>query len=553
MGLTGESTKFFGIPGSGKTTRLVTELGPLLDQGIYLSDICFITFSNTQAEDIKSKLREHYPNGCGFLDHSYHYIGTIHHACVQLLGWDLKNKNPGKETDIDRKEYLGRYGINYPVKNIYTSDLPEVPIDDTDIEDLTDGERLFVLMSRCNQLCIQLENWKMTDIAFNNLDPSQVYDICKGWEDYKMEKNLVSYDDMILSILRDRMTPPTRILVVDEFQDLTPLLYKVVELWGTSHKKIMVAGDDDQTIYSWGGADPRYLLDYPGEEIILEKSHRVSSDILRQAETLINKVATRKMKHMESEHAGGSFVHLIHPLNEDIIPHIPTDLKTTVFFLFRTKYLAQLFIKRFLIPYGVPFTKLRPNMSVSNVWDPRLAIIRGAMVKLDKNRPLSHWEVEYLVKILPSCSKGYVTDGFVYYGMKSKKAKNHRAEKHDTWTREDLFSDVFSKLPRWNNREILKELTVGQQNAYVTHMRSNFTELLPENVKIGTLHSAKGLEADVVFVFNNHTQKTEDELQKHGVRAWEQEARLYYVGITRARKKCVLIDDYFQKYLFQMV
>lgn len=96
------------------------------------------------------------------------------------------------------------------------------------------------------------------------------------------------------------------------------------------------------------------------------------------------------------------------------------------------------------------------------------------------------------------------------------------------------------------------ELNNIQRLAFNQNLSSEFTLFNPHHVRVGTIHSAKGLEANVVFVFNNHCHKTEQFLLDYREHARENETRLYYVGITRAMEIYYVIDDFFNRYTFEM-
>ena len=536
-----EIHKYLGIPGSGKTTALLKKLKNIDSSGYNPDDACVVTYSKSQANDFKERIEE-----ADGRKRYLPYYGTIHHVCVQLLDWDIKNKKPRlvDKGEEDRKDYVKRYGLSYPTQNNGT-ETPDSNITETDTEDKTDGEKIFAVINRCNSLRIPLKNWQKTSVFFSDLDSDNVYAICSGWSNYKESKNIVDYDDMILKTLDEKLVPPTKVLFVDEFQDMTPLLYALFSMWAKEMDIVVVAGDDDQTIFTYAGATPDFLLDLPGTEEILSTSHRVPDNILKPAQMLINQVKHRRKKEFKAEHPGGIFKHLLSPSDDELLKYIPFD--QSVYFLFRTNYLASIFAKRFLMENGIPFTNIKIKQKIPTVWTNKMLELCSAVTKLEQKLPLSFLEVKRLISILPVCSKSH-TDAFVYYGVKSK--INKKAQ-HQAWNREDITKELLAKIPRWYNPVLVKHMTPHQQKAYNQYMMGDFKTVDPNNIKIGTMHSAKGLEADVVFVFNNHTRRTEEALLSDP-EAWEQEARLYYVGMTRAMKTCILVEDYFQKHVFDM-
>ena len=139
-------------------------------------------------------------------------------------------------------------------------------------------------------------------------------------------------------------------------------------------------------------------------------------------------------------------------------------------------------------------------------------------------------------------------DAYVFWGRKKAINKDTKTE----FSTSEILNKYLVRFPPCDSEIIQRELNDIQRLAFNQNLSSEFTLFNPHHVRVGTLHSAKGLEADVIFVFNNHCSKTEEFLLENGEHARESETRLYYVGITRARKTCYLIDDFFNRYTFEM-
>ncbi|MCW3986978.1 MAG: UvrD-helicase domain-containing protein [Candidatus Bathyarchaeota archaeon] len=192
-----DSTKFFGIPGSGKTTRMLTELEKITSAGMPLEQIAFVTFSKSAGEEIKNRILNKFD-----VDRSdLVWCGTIHSICNRLLDWDLKNNIPKLATEHDRADYLLQYGLTYPIVNTFSTDIPETTISDGDIGEVSDEEKIFAVINWCNNRLVPLNNWKNIEVTFDHIDPSFVFEICKGWLEYKQEKGLVDFDDMLLKTI----------------------------------------------------------------------------------------------------------------------------------------------------------------------------------------------------------------------------------------------------------------------------------------------------------------------------------------------------------------
>lgn len=251
-------TKIFGIPGAGKTTRLLAELDEIISSGGSIGDVCFVTFSKSAGLEIKRDVSEKF----GVEFNQLLFYGTIHSICNRMLGWDLKGGNPRLASDDDKADYLSQYGLTYPINNSAFSGLPDNAISEECVSQMRDEEKIFAVINLCNSRLISLKNWKKTDIVFDDIDPSYIYEICKGWKEYKCRNSLVDFDDMLIETVSQNLVPPVKTLFVDEFQDLTPLLYNVFSCWSKDMENVIVAGDDDQTIFTWAGCITKFFIEH---------------------------------------------------------------------------------------------------------------------------------------------------------------------------------------------------------------------------------------------------------------------------------------------------
>lgn len=535
-----EIHKFFGIPGSGKTERLLTEIEKFISDGAFLNDICYVTFSRSAANDAIKRIKDKFE-----IEDDPIYFGTIHSICKRLLGWNFNEEDGIQlEKSIDRHNFLKQFGLNYPITN--DKEEPEIAFQENTT---TDEVKLFHIINYCHHRFLPFDDWRESGIEFKDISPDDVIDIINQWDDYKINNNLVSFDDMLMESLEKNLYPATNILFIDEFQDLSPLLFEITQKWSENMKKVIVAGDDDQTIYTWAGASPDFILDLDAKETILDYSYRVPYVILQKARELIETVEKRRYKDFKENNKVGCFHHLSAPLFKDIILHLPNNHDKTVFFLFRTNNLAKIFVEEYLIPSGIPFTGIRQKGLLPNIWTYKLYEIRNAMVKIRKNEKLEKREVTRLLSIFPSCSKGRL-DGIVRYGKKTWFKKKC---KQDTWSVQELYDSIFTRIPSYDDRLVLSEIKNDmQKKAYSRNMESAYCTLYPYNIKVGTIHSSKGLESNTVFLFNNHSWITENEILEKGDDVIDSEKRLYYVGMTRSMEKLVFVDDFFNDYSFNL-
>jgi len=544
-------SKVIGIPGSGKTERLLTEIEKRVEiDEIPLDRIWYTTFTRSAANDAKRRITVKFD-----LDEDQErqlFFGTTHSLCLRLLGWELSHKGDEDggmrlETPYDRSKYLKRYGLRYPLNVGYQSDIPESILSESDMIDKTDEEKIFGVINWCNHRRVLLDNWRLSNTEFESINPSKVLEICEGWQDYKYQYDLVGFDDMLLRALEYKLVPYGEVLVVDEFQDQTPLLHSIFKLWSSHVKEVIVAGDDDQTIYTWAGATPDFLLNLDAKTEVLGCSYRVPENVLLKAKNIIETVKNRQYKDYKALKQGGRFVHLISPSFDDLLKYMVPD--KSIYFLFRTNYLAKKFCSEHLIPEGIPFSKLNSGSPIPDIWTPKLVDVRDAFVRMHQNKPLGKRHVSRLLHISPSCSKGK-RDGCVRYGKKSWFKKESKLME---WSVADLFKELFVEIPLWNSRHVLSHLDNDLQiKSYLANIRNNHWNLDPYDIRVGTIHSVKGLGGDTVFVFNNHTVKTENEILDKGQPVIDSEKRLYYVAVTRTIETCVLIDNFFDTFVFDL-
>ena len=120
------------------------------------------------------------------------------------------------------------------------------------------------------------------------------------------------------------------------------------------------------------------------------------------------------------------------------------------------------------------------------------------------------------------------------------------------WNNTTLLNRLLTHIPSWDNRWILSHFTELQSKAYRRTIENNRGLLSPYRINVGTFHSAKGLQADVVFVFNNHSSIIENAILEGGQAVIDAEIRNYYVGMTRVRETLVIVDNFFDNFVFDL-
>jgi DNA helicase-2/ATP-dependent DNA helicase PcrA len=338
--------------GSGKTRVITYRIAYMLEKGIPQSAILALTFTNKAAREMQTRVKELTRKKLQSLTVStFHAFGyQILREEAELLGY-RKNFSIYDETDKMTliKECLRECRMFSSTLNIY---------------------ELGQIFSKIKTGIVQ---W--TD----NVNMKPVYE---EYENAKRIYNAVDFDDLLtipldlLSVnenVRKKYQRRYKYIMVDEFQDTSIIQYRIMKLLAEGEKaNVCVVGDDDQSIYSWRGANYENILfferDYPSRvEIKLEQNYRSTSTILDAANGVIAHNKDRKGKNLWSVSGGGKPVELFYPENEKTESyfiareiknlHITDDLKYHDFgVLTRTNSLARNIEEAFLadnIPYRV--------------------------------------------------------------------------------------------------------------------------------------------------------------------------------------------------------
>jgi DNA helicase II / ATP-dependent DNA helicase PcrA len=402
-------------------------------------------------------------------------------------------------------------------------------------------------------------------------------------------------------LVRDEFARRFRYVSVDEYQDTNRIQYRLTRHLADYHGNLAVCGDPDQSIYAWRGADIRNILDFekdwPGARVVkLERNYRSTGHILKAAQAVIKNNAERKEKDLYTEAGDGACLESIQGRDEndeaDAIAGVIGDLRregtaySEIAILYRVNFMQRALERglRFAgIPYqvvgGVEFYKRReirdlvaylqlivnPNADVAftrvaNV--PARGIGDKSLEKLsawarDRRVPLTRAaassEARALIRGRAKNSLAAFAELFVRWEPLASMGASDALERviEDIEYLAYLDDDDPEAATRLENvdelrahaeafdREFPEEKLRGflQEISLVSEVDGFRTEA--GEVALMTLHAAKGLEFDVVFIAG-----LEEELLPHfnaqGDEGIEEERRLLYVGITRARQRLFL-------------
>jgi DNA helicase-2/ATP-dependent DNA helicase PcrA len=350
--------------GSGKTRVITHRIGHLIkEKGVPPYAIMAVTFTNKASKEMRERvaklLRESDPNRLPKLS-------TFHSFCVRFL-----RRDGARLADI-RPNFT-------PVFNIYDDD-DQISVIKQIYKALGLDEKFMQYRAALSRIS-QAKSSKETPADFykQTLDPrmSRLAVIYERYEARLIEANALDFDDLLLESvrllsydkdLRDRYNDWLRYIMIDEYQDTNRTQYELMRLLTAKHGNVAVVGDEDQSIYSWRGADIRNILDfendYPDAKVIrLEQNYRSTKNILEAAGAVVENNLQRKGKRLWTDSDNGEKITVFEALdgeNEALYiadqanKVLGADPHTRVAVLYRTNFQSRQ-IEEALRRYGRPY------------------------------------------------------------------------------------------------------------------------------------------------------------------------------------------------------
>ncbi|NLW75517.1 MAG: ATP-dependent helicase [Methanomicrobiales archaeon] len=528
--MTTREFQVFGPPGTGKTTYLTKQIG-LAAEKYGIENIMVASFTRTAAHELVGRNRE-----------ASDSIGTLHSHCYRAIG-----KRDIAETKITE------FNKDFPQFRLSEAS-GSVSIEDAAAESgptaKTVGDDLYHRMNMNRARMIPMNLWPQNVLSFRN-----------SWTTWKKLNHMVDFTDMIEIAYQDFPSAPGNPTIgfFDEAQDFTPLELALIRKWGESMDYIVIAGDDDQLLYSWLGATPEAFFGVePENKRILSQSHRVPAAVHRYAEQWIRKIKNRQEKDYKPRDFEGEirrFNNGNYKLPDEIIRDAEKYIEAgkTVMFLASCSYMLNPLIYR-LKEEGILFHN--PYRVKQGAWNP-LRVSEGSTASrvaafmkgpLDFN-PRDTWSPEDFLK----WTEIIKATGNFPRGTKDQLPQIiEEMFSINCITLEDIFLDestiwqLFDEFTtdnaaKWWLENVQSSKIKASEYPLRLILKNNNIEILQEKpqVIVGTIHSVKGGEADVVYLFpdlsvagmQGYVKSTEER---------DSTIRMLYVGMTRAKETLVL-------------
>ena len=558
-------------PGSGKTLTIVKRVEYLISKyHIRPEEILVVTFTRAAAREMKERFcrevrRKDLPVT----------FGTFHSVFYGILKWAYNMPTDcflkENEQIVILEEILQERNMDYDY-------------------DLLTG--LLAEIGKFKSKNIKMEDYEVMTRTWQ----SSFSEIYHSYEEQKAKRRKIDFDDMLLMCLKLFQNHPDILnkwqgrfgyILVDEFQDINPVQYEVIRLLSDRHKNIFIVGDDDQSIYGFRGSDPRIMKDFEKEhpnilKILLDTNFRSSGAIVESAGRLIFHNEGRFSKNIrgakdrgaevllhESENSVAESLFVVERIKE-LIDRGTSPQRIAVIFRTRGDVVSMV---ESLTEFGIPFYI---KEHITNLYDHFISqdIISYARIAVGEgrrrdflriaNRPNRYitresldeeevtfeklkvffaekeWMQEYLedfekdVQFLkhtaPYSGIQYIRKKIGYDCYLREYAKKRQIKE------ETLFEIIF-----WLEERAKAYRTFAEWFNHIEEYSRFFTEREQQNdnkaegINLLTMHGAKGLEYETVFVL-----QTNEGIIPHRKAVFpheiEEERRLFYVAVTRAER-----------------
>lgn len=582
--------------GSGKTKTLTHRIAYILaEHKATPAEILAVTFTNKAAKEMRervAKLIDENSNNRSFMP----YMGTFHGICVRLLRQD------GEHIEVPRSfvifdESDRQAAIKQAIKQLGVDEKSFPPRLLTSL--ISSAKNELITPEEYNGIADGPAQKTAAQVY-------PIYEkILKDNKALDFDDLIIKTVSLMAKqkVVREKWQNQFKYIMIDEYQDTNAAQYKLIKLLVSSAQNIAVVGDDWQSIYSWRGADFKNILnfekDYPNAVVIkLEQNYRSTSAILTAAQAVITKNIQRSDKKLWTSAGEGLPVQVI-PVNnerseaEAIIRRIATQVSLSVrnygdfAVLYRTNAQSRV-IEESLIRAGVPYhivggVRFYDRKEIKDI----LAYLRLIYQPEDRvsferivNVPTRgigsksllnffNWQTRHGLTLQEGLAKIDECEGLTPKAQNSFKELQDILFSFHTQVENMLPSDTVERLiGRLNYIEYLNDNS-PQGDARIENVKE-FVGMAKENNDLGldglleevalisdvdaaafngqrvtlmTLHSAKGLEFPVVFMAGMEETILPHSRAQYDQADMEEERRLCYVGMTRAREELYLIHS----------
>lgn len=572
--------------GTGKTRTLVYRVARMIESGIHPEQILLLTFTRKAAQQMLRRASElvgpraEMVSGGTF--HSFANITLRTYASVIGYTPSFTIIDQGDSEDVINllraRSGLDARGMRFPRKQTLAAMIS------ASVNRLTPLEE--IVEESYPQYRRQLE---------------EIEALARAYQEYKRAHGLMDYDDLLINTsalvervadVRERLAERHRYIMVDEYQDTNRLQHSIVQQLGARHRNVMAVGDDSQSIYSFRGADFRNIMtfpdSFPGTRVVtLEENYRSTQPILNLTNEILLHAVERYDKHLYTRRASGEMPVIISTADEQLQSQFVVqrilELReegielNDIAVLFRSSYLSfdlEIELNKANIPYvkmgGFKFIETahvkdlvahlrvlhNPRDVVS--WNRILLLLPGVGPRTaqrlveeiaDGRLKIGHGSAEPARRI----GNEAVGDLFAMLGEVNddRMAVVERVErlveyyrpimrgKYDDYSKRlkdvEMFAEIAARYRSLGS--FLSDMALEPPTESVIGMEAGHED---EKLVLSTIHSAKGLEYNTVFVIWALDGRFPSVYAAGSIDAMEEERRLMYVATTRAKDRLII-------------
>jgi len=254
-----------------------------LEQGVHPEEIIYTSF--TRAACNEAVQRALTTGEMGYKKDDFPYFRTEHAICFRLLGLKKEYVFAGKnQQDFSDKYPMYRLNLNsnYSFQE-RTHEAMLQSLGDYYEFFISWMDNLMMPFPAAIKLFIREQRGELPEEF--TISGAQTY--MERRDAFKQEHSFWDFNDMIHTVSERRLCPDVKILLCDEAQDMSPSLYRLIDMWASQAEKVYIAGDKFQAIYGFSGAAPELFDEFPGEMVVLPHSHRLPPQIKDYAEKII--------------------------------------------------------------------------------------------------------------------------------------------------------------------------------------------------------------------------------------------------------------------------
>jgi superfamily I DNA/RNA helicase len=487
-----EIHKIFGPPGAGKTTYLLNRVEQELEAGVPSSQIGYFSFTRKAANEARDRAMVKFP----FLHPKtdFPFFRTLHSLAFHCLAV--------KADMIMKPEHYREFAAEVGIEIALGTE-----------EDVNLAKADNPILNEINLARIKgIDLRQHYDQSGLDIEWYHFEFVERSYRHYRRSRNLFDFTDLLEMVVLDAsLIPALEVVIIDEAQDLSRLQWQMVELLVSKAKRAFLAGDDDQAVFTWAGADVKSFLSFQGQITVLEQSYRVPSTVHALANHIVHRIRERQPKKWKARDFEGMVKTYYRfedvPLNDE--PWL---------ILASTNYMLNP-VHEWLRSSGILFERGGvPSLPVKMI------------------EAVVHWEA---LRRGEEVVGAHVADIYKYLGGQFV-ARGHRTFKGGDptamYTLETLTKDHGLRTEAiWH--EALERIAEEKREYLIAVLRRGTKLSTAGRIKLSTIHGAKGGEADNVLLFMDLSPKSAKEYAAQS----DNINRLFYVGVTRAKKSLHLI------------